>query len=75
MTPRHGTLTGYCVTKCRCDECRAAMRDYQRARRDGLEWHSSDPDYEAMRDLLLELAPDGLTDDAPIRRARRKVAA
>lgn len=29
---RHGTLTGYTGDKCRCDDCRAAWREYQRSR-------------------------------------------
>lgn len=29
----HGTVVGYVSRKCRCDECRAAMRDYMRAYR------------------------------------------
>jgi hypothetical protein len=31
MAWRHGTTTGYSRHRCRCDECRGAWRDYQRA--------------------------------------------
>ncbi|MFG3579224.1 hypothetical protein [Micromonospora chersina] len=30
---RHGTMTGYTTDLCRCEECRAAIREYQRKRR------------------------------------------
>jgi hypothetical protein len=33
QTQRHGTIGGYVTDGCRCDTCRRAMRDYQRARR------------------------------------------
>jgi hypothetical protein len=32
MAYEHGTLTSYTAGKCRCDECRGAMRDYQKDR-------------------------------------------
>ncbi len=38
--PWHGSINGYTRHKCRCDECRAAWRTYQRkarARRRGKE--------------------------------------
>lgn len=66
---RHGTLTGYATDKCRCDDCRAASRSYQQARRTG---SSFDPETTKLfSDLLHELFPDGLTDDCPVRRAQR----
>jgi hypothetical protein len=30
----HGTLTGYATRKCRCDECKAAAREYGRKKRE-----------------------------------------
>lgn len=29
--PRHGTLNGYNNLRCRCDDCRGAARDWNRA--------------------------------------------
>jgi len=65
MTPRHGTLAGYTHGRCRCEKCRRASRDYEFSRRSLRLF-----DREALRDLLLELAPDGLTDDCPARQAK-----
>ncbi len=31
---RHGTLASYTYDKCRCRDCRKAMAEYQRKRRD-----------------------------------------
>lgn len=31
--PWHGTTGGYTNHKCRCDDCRAALREYQKERR------------------------------------------
>lgn len=31
--PRHGTLSGYTGDKCRCEQCRAAMTEYDRSTR------------------------------------------
>jgi len=71
---RHGTITGYTTDRCRCDDCRRAIRERQRERRQQTGRHGSSPpmysDREALRDLLLELAPDGLTDDCPARKAK-----
>lgn len=82
---RHGTLTAYTNQRCRCDDCRRAMRDYcgeRRARRRGAGIAAPvapvapplgyDIYERALGDLLHELAPDGLTDDCP---ARRRIAA
>jgi cytidine deaminase len=69
-TNRHGTVGGYTNHGCRCGECRAAMSEYLRRRRCGL---SEPVDREALKDLLHELFPDGLTDDCPARR-RKAVA-
>lgn len=40
--PRHGTLNGYCNLMCRCDACRSAAREYDRARRSRAS--TSDPE-------------------------------
>jgi len=69
MTPRHGTLAGYTHGRCRCEKCRRASRDYALSRR-GLYLF----DREALRDLLLELAPDGLTTEQERAEWSRKTA-
>lgn len=58
----HGTLTGYTTHGCRCDPCRQAMRAYHQSRK-------VEVDREALRDVLLEMFPLGLTDDCPARQA------
>lgn len=63
----HGTYSTYHNHKCRCDKCKAAAAGYARAR-----YQRNRPvpfDRDAIADLLHELAPDGLTDDCPARRA------
>lgn len=79
---RHGTLSGYFKRGCRCKECRVACRDYSRRRRE-LGYKSEgrprkyervvEVDRDMLSDLLNELFPYGLTDEAPL--ARRKAAA
>lgn len=69
----HGTLTRYTWHGCRCEDCRGAMRDYNRDRRTGFGGHARlTPDEEAISDLLNELFPEGLTDSCP---ARQKLTA
>lgn len=64
---KHGTTYSY-RRGCRCEACRDANR------RCHARWIGHvDVDREALRDLLAELCPDGLTDDCPARRS--KVAA
>lgn len=73
-TINHGTQSGYVNGKCRCERCRVAHRTYQAGyRRRNPRQRDSEylRSYEAMRDLLHELFPDGLTDDAPNRRAKQ----
>ena len=61
-TTPHGTLDGYTHHACRCPQCRQAMSHYH---------HTHNPtvvqDRTAMRNLLQELFPLGLTDDCPAR--------
>jgi hypothetical protein len=33
QVPEHGTLTAYAMWRCRCEECKAYAREYDRARR------------------------------------------
>jgi len=40
----HGTTGGYTNHKCRCDACRGALREYQRARR-GQRIQGATPDH------------------------------
>lgn len=55
----HGTLSGYRSRKCRCDDCRRAAREYQRAYRAARpgqnaayqrSFRKAHPDYEKGRD-------------------------
>ena len=72
---KHGSVSSYSRLGCRCDECKSAWRAYYRAyyrKRNGgqIRERASADDRDALRDLLMELFPDGLTDDCPARRNR-----
>jgi hypothetical protein len=62
---KHGTRYSY-ERGCRCRACKAA---------NGERSSRVQVDHEALRDLLLELFPDGLTEDCPVAREKRRVAA
>ena len=62
----HGTRSRY-QRGCRCQACKATASDYALRRKQGLDRI----DDQALRDFLLELCPDGLTDDCPARNPRR----
>ena len=64
----HGTINAY-DKGCRCVPCCNAKADYAARRNAGLR-----VDDERLRDLLIEVCPDGLTDDCPARRGRRVAA-
>ena len=74
---KHGKLTSY-TRGCRCDECRRAMARYQRDRNAARPKRSGswgrgarlNDHEEALRALLMELCPSGLTDECPARRGR-----
>jgi hypothetical protein len=68
----HGTMNAYANWRCRCDECRKAMREYARARRARARraGRAVERDRDLVGDLLHELFPEGLTDDCPARLAR-----
>lgn len=59
QTITHGTHNAYVNHGCRCDDCRAASSKYRRRR------GPAPVDREALRDLLTELFPHGLTADCP----------
>lgn len=67
---QHGTRTGYTYGY-RCADCREAARveEQNRARRRGVRPRTAgvrtDESFEALRDVLHELFPHGLTDDCP----------
>lgn len=74
MTPaKHGTVNAYVNRGCRCEACRRAHSDYQRERRPR-RYSAYAERFDHLRDLLIELAPDGLTDDCPARRNRTEAA-
>jgi hypothetical protein len=73
----HGTVSGYQTHGCRCMPCRDARRDYDRRRAEQRREMASQPglesvDRQVLADILVELFPDGLTDDCPAQRARRQ---
>lgn len=65
----HGTRSTYVNHGCRCDECKAANAARSRAIYHGERLAPLHADEARFADLLHELAPDGLTDDCPARRA------
>jgi hypothetical protein len=70
----HGTVHAYRHHRCRCDQCTHANREYKRQWRERKRGGDTDDHalrHDAFADLLHELAPFGLTDDCPARRALR----
>lgn len=67
----HGTENAYKKHGCRCEACREANADAQRARRHAKGEHVIQVKREALAELLQELFPLGLTDDCPARRHLR----
>lgn len=59
----HGTRSRYANQRCRCEDCREAHAVAQRLYR-----RREIPVDPAMRDLLNELFPFGLTNDCPLGR-------
>jgi hypothetical protein len=67
----HGTPARYFHHGCRCDQCHKAACEYNRDRLG----HGVKVDKAAMRDLLHELFPLGLTDDCPARQSLQQAQA
>jgi hypothetical protein len=68
---KHGTVHSYKRYGCRCDECTHANRAYKRewrARHSNGDTAEIAAQREAFADLLHELFPFGLSEDAPCRR-------
>jgi hypothetical protein len=67
---KHGTTNAYSNLGCR-SECKAANTEHARRGREARGLSDATADHGMLSDLLHELFPDGLTDDAPRRKAKQ----
>lgn len=71
---KHGMRSTY-QGGCRCEECREANRDYQRALYRRRRPPRRGIDRALLAEALREIAPFGLTDDCPLAPLRHREAA